>query len=426
MLCPVHAYSISELRSELGHQLASKSCNLKLREEGNLKASEVSCASNALLGLHQYLQGFVHSALMTFALYPLTHAQPWMLPLCYMALRPCVSASKANQHLDIYSGSMLSLPNVTPRDMWYGTLALVETKGLLMHYGHDTWHEKRVCKTLTKEEKKGRLVKVWKEEGRKFKLERRENGAGRYILCSVVDVETKRFCLVFPEGKGLLGGWVIFVGGRGLRNREEGLGRCLVGRWDGGRWWRWRWFWLENGGVQQWNLKKGMKVLKLGGPFMLLEFKDEEEAERVLKRGTRRFKDKVLQLERWSEERVLVGRKPAKEVWVGWWDPASCWNEEMFKRIGDYGGFVERLPWISVVVLMKKLKGGEGEKVREEWDVGSHAGSSSSKGKERWRVAEADGAGRSAGPGCAGKRGSPTEEWGRPLAMALQALNGMG
>ena len=57
-----------------------------------------------------------------------------------------------------------------------------------------------------KEEKKGRLVKVWKEEGRKFKLERRENGAGRYILCSIVDVETKRFCLVFPEGKGLLGG----------------------------------------------------------------------------------------------------------------------------------------------------------------------------------------------------------------------------
>ena len=24
------------------------------------------------------------------------------------------------------------------------------------------------------------------------------------------------------------------VGGRGLRNREEGLGRCLVGRWDDG------------------------------------------------------------------------------------------------------------------------------------------------------------------------------------------------
>ena len=43
----------------------------------------------------------------------------------------------------------------------------------------------------------------------------------------------------------------------------------------------------------------------------------------------------------------------------------------------------ERLPWISVVVPMKKLKGGEGEKVMEEWAVVSHAGSSSSKGKER-------------------------------------------
>ena len=31
---------------------------------------------------------------------------------------------------------------------------------------------------------------------------------------------------------------------------------------------------------------------------MMLEFEDEEEAERTLKRGTRRFKYKVLHLER--------------------------------------------------------------------------------------------------------------------------------
>ncbi|RVW40373.1 hypothetical protein CK203_092438 [Vitis vinifera] len=107
-----------------------------------------------------------------------------------------------------------------------------------------------------REEKKGRLVKVWEEEGRKFRLERRVNGAGRYVLCSVVDVEAKRFCLVFPEGKGLIGGWAILAeklrvlgivtkkedkgeelwlqaGGRGLRRTEEVLGRCLVGRWEG-------------------------------------------------------------------------------------------------------------------------------------------------------------------------------------------------
>ena len=52
---------------------------------------------------------------------------------------------------------------------------------------------------------------MWEEDGRKFKVEIRENEAGRYILCSIIDVESKRFCLVVPEGKGLLGGWVLFA-----------------------------------------------------------------------------------------------------------------------------------------------------------------------------------------------------------------------
>ena len=52
----------------------------------------------------------------------------------------------------------------------------------------------------------------------------------------------------------------------------------------------------------------------------------------------------------------------------------------------------ERLPWISKVVPMKKLQGGEEAKAREDWDMGSRAGSSSSKGKERWCVADAVGA----------------------------------
>ena len=32
-----------------------------------------------------------------------------------------------------------------------------------------------------------------------------------YLLCSVRDVEAKRFCLVFPEGKGLVGGWFMLA-----------------------------------------------------------------------------------------------------------------------------------------------------------------------------------------------------------------------
>ena len=87
-----------------------------------------------------------------------------------------------------------------------------------------------------------------------------------------------------------------------MRNREEGLGRCLVGGWYDGLVVEMELFSIRKWGECNWNLKKGMKVLSMGGPFMLLEFKDEEEVERVLKRGTERFKDKVLQLEGWSEE----------------------------------------------------------------------------------------------------------------------------
>ena len=62
-----------------------------------------------------------------------------------------------------------------------------------------------------RKERKRSLAKVWEEEGRKFKVERHENGAERYILCFVIDVESKRFCLVVPECKGFPGGWACFT-----------------------------------------------------------------------------------------------------------------------------------------------------------------------------------------------------------------------
>ena len=52
---------------------------------------------------------------------------------------------------------------------------------------------------------------VWEEEGRKYSLERRSNEVGRFILCFVRDIEAKRFCLIFLEGKGLFGGWNILA-----------------------------------------------------------------------------------------------------------------------------------------------------------------------------------------------------------------------
>ena len=160
-----------------------------------------------------------------------------------------------------------------------------------------------------------------------------------------VEGEKKTFVDVAKEPAGRQGDalW-IQVGGRGLRNREEGLGRCLVGRWGDRLVVETEMVSFRKWEERSWNLKKGVKVLKLGGPFMLLEFEAEEEAERVLKRGTRCFKDKVSHLERWSEDAgCLQEGSQAQEVWVRVVGlPLQCWNEEMFKRIGDYcGGFVE-------------------------------------------------------------------------------------
>ena len=60
-------------------------------------------------------------------------------------------------------------------------------------------------------ESNSKLLKVWDEGARKFKLECRFNVAGRFLLCSVRDVERKKFCLVFPEGNGLVGGWFLLA-----------------------------------------------------------------------------------------------------------------------------------------------------------------------------------------------------------------------
>ena len=122
-------------------------------------------------------------------------------------------------------------------------------------------------------------------------MEKKKNGAGNYILCSVLDFEAKKFCLVFPEGRGLKKGWFLLaeklrflgvtlsseeknttlkgfgvgvekkkglklgekgdfvkvarknegrrgdalwmeIGGRAWNSREEQLNRCLVGKWE--------------------------------------------------------------------------------------------------------------------------------------------------------------------------------------------------
>ena len=252
--------------------------------------------------------------------------------------------------------------------------------------------------------------------------------------------EKKAFVDVAREPARRIGDalWLQF-GGRELRGREDVLGRCLVGRWGFGSVVESEMASFRKRGERFWNFKKGVKVLKLGGAFFLLEIEDEE-AERVLKRGMCRYKDKLLHLERWSEEAgCLCLGSSAKEVWVRVVGlPLHCWSGEVFKKIGDCcGGFVEvneetkkfsQLQWArilvktgerfygdiafsgeilllcspvvvggvvvdSTVVPRNKLKGREGEKVREEWDVGSRAGNNGGMVKDIWCATEVDGAG---------------------------------
>ena len=87
-----------------------------------------------------------------------------------------------------------------------------------------------------KEEKFRKVIKTWVEEMRKFILELRANEAGRYIICSVRDMEAKRFSLVFPEGRGLIGGWVLLAEklcSLGIHLLAENKGGCRLGRSKG-------------------------------------------------------------------------------------------------------------------------------------------------------------------------------------------------
>ena len=49
----------------------------------------------------------------------------------------------------------------------------------------------------------------WCENGRRYSLEMRKNDHGRFLLCSVTDLDGKRHRLLFPEGNGLINGWTM-------------------------------------------------------------------------------------------------------------------------------------------------------------------------------------------------------------------------
>ena len=212
-----------------------------------------------------------------------------------------------------------------------------------------------------------RFVKSWEDGGMRYKLECRANEAGRFLLCLVIDSDAKRHCLVIPEGKCFLEEWTLLaeklrslgvstcdelrevfasskaesrdgdskgkkgksyvdaVNARGVsRVRRLGevawlqlgeedvsrgmelLDRCLVGRWgetlvsvphlcD-----------LESWGKSHCKLKGGVKFARMGGPFILIEFENKTEVDKVLLRGIRRFKDSFYTWKCGTQKRVVL------------------------------------------------------------------------------------------------------------------------
>ncbi|RVX00178.1 hypothetical protein CK203_026678 [Vitis vinifera] len=275
-----------------------------------------------------------------------------------------------------------------------------------------------------------RFVKRWEDGGRKFRLECRTNDAGRFLLCSVVDSEAKRHCLVFPEGKGFLGGWALLaekLRSIGILSRDENreaeiphkteskngapkgmkeksyvevvntreaprerrlgetvwiqlgeedvgkgrefLDRCLVGSWGETEMTDADLRDMEKWGKQHWKLQGEMRIARIGGCCCLIVFEFKAEANNVLQRGFRRFKESVIQLKRWDPS---VGcsqrREQAKEVWVRVMGLSlHLWNREVFKKIGDScGGFIavdestgalKELQWARILVKVEGMGG---------------------------------------------------------------------
>ncbi|RVW72935.1 Phosphoglucomutase, chloroplastic [Vitis vinifera] len=198
---------------------------------------------------------------------------------------------------------------------------------------------------VERDEVLARWNKSWEEGGRKFKLERHSNEAGRegsswgwvvldeklhYLgiipfseikeLGSSVEVKSipkegiavGSFAVVVRKDLRVVGDVVQFQLEEGeVSCTEEKLRKCLVG-------------WFEESSNQlldfSWLktvLRGGVKISAFGGALLLFDFDESSEAERLLVRGVRRFKENFLHLERWHPEVGCLHKGGSlKELWV--------------------------------------------------------------------------------------------------------------
>ena len=192
------------------------------------------------------------------------------------------------------------------------------------------------------------------EIGGSPKAESKKNGSGRISYVSVV---RKNECLAEETI------W-LQIGEGVVQGKEEKLRKCLVGKFREGSFLVSEVWALEMWARSTWQLRFGLQVYIFGGSLILFEFEDVLEAERVLVRGPRRFKERLLSLERWQHETgCLVKEESYKEAWVRVLGlPLHLWSREVFIKIGDCcGGFVAmdegsvnsvQIQWVRILVRL--------------------------------------------------------------------------
>lgn len=172
------------------------------------------------------------------------------------------------------------------------------------------------------------------EFGNSWKADSGKNGNERRSYASVVKnnecLEEETIWLQIGEGA--------------VQGREEKLRRCLVGKMEEGPFLVSEVQVLELWARSTWQLRSGMQVHVFGGSLILFEFEDVLEAERVLMSGDRRFRKRLISLDRWHHETgCMVQEETYKELWVRVLGlPLHLWSREVLIKIGDCcGGFVE-------------------------------------------------------------------------------------
>ena len=66
---------------------------------------------------------------------------------------------------------------------------------------------------------------------------------------------------------------------------------------------------LKRWAYESWLLKGELRISRLGGALVLFEFQNKWEADMVLLRGSKRFKDRDFLLQRWGPEVGCTDRK---------------------------------------------------------------------------------------------------------------------